>query len=138
MTTAHTTGVWMDAAAATIVRWGPEGLETQKHLDPEVPTRHHASGPDGEHWALNEGNRNEHLRVFFDRLAALLPEADDLLLLGDGVVVEQFANHLAGHRSGHKSAGRVVIERCHPMTENQLVARLRSFAGAAPKRGFHE
>ena len=138
MTTAHATAVWMDAAAATIVRWGPEGAGPRTHLDPEVPTRHHASGPEGEHWAFNEGNRNEHLRLFFDRLAALLPENDDLLLLGDGVVVEQFATHLAGHRSGRRSTARVVVERAQPMTENQLVARLRSFAGAAPKRGFHE
>jgi len=104
MTTAHTICIWMDAAEATLLRLGPDGAVTRSHLDSGVPSRHHATnGSDDQAWAFNEGNRNQHMHEFFTRVTAALPAGDDLLVLGDGVVAEQFVDSLFELAAVHRA-----------------------------------
>jgi len=95
MTGPRTTGVWISANSATVLRWSPE-LTVRHRIDSTVPGRHRSTGsaPTEKHPA-GEGHRDEHMRTFFAQVAHVLPVDDDLLLLGDGEVVEHFAEHVA-------------------------------------------
>lgn len=74
------------------------------------------------------------MRIFLDQVARVLPVDDDLLLVGDGEVVEHFANRVRADDDRHGHERRVQVERSGPITEPQLVARIRTFAGSPAKR----
>ncbi len=94
MTGPRTTGVWISANSATVLRWSPE-LTVRHRIDSTVPGRHRSTGrPPTEKHPAGEGHRDEHMRTFFAQVAQALPVDDDLLLVGDGEVVEHFAEHV--------------------------------------------
>jgi hypothetical protein len=137
MTTHQTTGVWISAASATILRWGPDGVTIREKIDSLVPGRHRSTGrPPTEEHPAGEGHRDEHIRVFFSQIDATVPPDDDLLLVGDGEVVEHFAHQTQAHDRSRGSTRRVQVEKSGPMTEPQLLARIRVFAGAPAKRNL--
>jgi hypothetical protein len=130
MTTPRTTGVWISAGSATILQWGPEGVTIRERIDSLVPGRHRSTGrPPTEDHPAGEGHRDEHMRTFFAQISAIVPIDDDLLLMGDGEVVEHFAHQVQVHDQGRSSSRRVEVEKSGPMTEPQLLARMRKFAG---------
>ena len=133
--TEHTTGVWMSASFATVVRWGPDGLVSREQIDSQVPGRHRSTGrpPTADHPA-GEGHRDERMRTFFDKVASAVSAQDDVLLIGDGEVVEHFAHEIQAHDRGRSAARRVEVEKSGPMTEPQLLARIRAFAGSPARR----
>ena len=137
MITPRTTGVWISAASATILRWGPEGVTARRQIDSMVPGRHRSTGrPPTEEHPAGEGHRDEHMRAFFAQVSAMVPDDDDVLLLGDGEVVEHFARQIQAHDHNHSVVRRVDVEKCGPMTEPQFLARIRAFAGTPAKRGL--
>src|SRR5487761_2483641 len=89
------------------------------------PTETHPAG---------EGHRDEHMRTFFAQVAHVLPADDDLLLIGDGEVVEHFAEQVRADDQGHGRTRRVEVEKAGPLTERQLLARTRTFAGSPARR----
>ncbi len=130
-----TTGVWISASSATVLQWGPNGVANREQIDSLVEGRHRSTGrpPTANHPA-GEGHRDESMRVFFSRVLAAISADDDVLLVGDGEVVEHFADEV---RAGDRSRGlarRVAIEKSGPMTERQLLARVREFAGSPAPR----
>jgi hypothetical protein len=134
MTDSHTTGVWMTAQSATVLCWSPK--LTERHLiDSTVPGRHRATGraPTEEH-PDSESHRDEHMRTFFEQVARVLPIDDDLLLVGDGEVIDHFAASVRSNDDRHGRARRVEVQKSGPITERQLVARIREFAGTPAKR----
>ena len=135
MTTARTTGVWISAASATVLRLGTEGVSFREQIDSLVPGRHRSTGrpPTADHPA-GEGHRDEHMRTFFAEVGAIVPAEDDVLLLGDGEVVEHSARQMAALDRGRAGARRVQVEKSGPMTEPQLLARIRAFAGVPARR----
>jgi hypothetical protein len=134
MTTPRTTGVWISGASATILRWGPDGVSAREHIDSQVPGRHRSTGrPPTEDHPASEGHRDEHMRTFFAQILASVPDDDDLLLVGDGEVVEHFSRQLAAHAHG-RAARRVEVDKSGPMTEPQFLARIREFAGSPARR----
>jgi thiamine phosphate synthase YjbQ (UPF0047 family) len=135
MTTGRTTGVWISAASATILEWGPDGVTIRERIDSLVPGRHRSTGrPPTEDHPAGEGHRDEHMRAFFAQISAKVPVDNDLLLVGDGEVVEHFARQIEAQDRGRNSTRRVEIEKSGPMTEPQLLARIRDFAGAPARR----
>ena len=133
--TEHTTGVWMSASFATVVRWGPDGLVSREQIDSQVPGRHRSTGrpPTADHPA-GEGHRDERMRTFFDKVASAVSAQDDVLLIGDGEVVEHFADQVRTRDQGRGSRRRVGLEKSGPMTEPQLLTRVREFAGSPAPR----
>jgi hypothetical protein len=133
MTSPRTTGIWISANSATMLRWSPE-LTVRHRIDSTVPGRHRSTGrpPTEEHGG--EGHRDEHMRGFLDHVAHALPVDDDLLLLGDGEVVEHFADHMRTDDAGHARQRRIQVEKSGTITEGQLLARIRIFAGSPAKR----
>jgi hypothetical protein len=135
--THRATGVWLSAESATILRWGPEGVEVREQFDSEVPGKHRATGrPPTEDHPAGEGHRDEHMRTFFARINAQVPIEDDLLLVGDGEVVEHFAQEVRAQGLVHTATRRIEVERSGPMTERQLLERLRVFAGSPARRSM--
>ena len=76
------------------------------------------------------------MRTFFAAISALVPMDDDLLLVGDGEVVEHLAHQIHDHDRGRSSVRRVEVEKSGPMTEPQLLARIRAFAGVPARRNL--
>jgi hypothetical protein len=135
MMTPQTTGVWISAASATILRWGPDGVTIREHVDSLVPGRHRSTGrPPTEDHPAGEGHRDEHMRAFFAQIIAKMSTSDDLLLVGDGEVVEHFAHQIESQDRGRAAARRVEVDKSGPMTEPQLLARIRAFAGSPARR----
>jgi hypothetical protein len=131
----RTTGVWVSAASATILRWGPEGITLRERIESQVPGRHRSTGrPPTEEHPAGEGHRDERMRVFFSQISAAIQMEDDLLLIGDGEVVEHFARQIEGRGNGSNAPRRIEVQKSGPLTEPQLLARIRTFAGEPPKR----
>jgi hypothetical protein len=134
MTSPRTTGVWISANSASMLRWSPE-LTVRHRIDSTVPGRHRSTGrPPTEQHQGGEGHRDEHMRTFLDQVAKAVPVEDDLLLVGDGEVVEHFADHIRADDANHGRDRRIRVEKTGPITERQLLARIRAFAGSPAKR----
>ncbi len=135
-------GVWIDARTATIVRWDGRAA-THATIESDVPPHHRSSGRGAERGPIAHGaggprsagecHRLEHVRAYLAAVRALLP-ADDLLLVGDGTLVDRLAREIANEDVRHQHSRRVVVQHSNPLSEPQLVARLRSFAGSPPRR----
>jgi hypothetical protein len=76
------------------------------------------------------------MRVFLDQVARALSVDDDLLLVGDGEVVEHFADQVRTEDDTHGRERQIQVEKSGPITERQLVARIRTFAGLPAKRSL--
>lgn len=100
-----------------------------------VPGRHRSTGrpPTALHPA-GEGHRDEHMRTFFDEVARAVSGDDDLLLAGDGEVVDHFAAHIRALDKRYRHLRRVSVEKSGALTDRQLLARLRAFAGSPARR----
>ncbi len=134
MTGLRATGVQISADSASVVRWSAD-LTLRHRIDSTVPGRHRSTGrPPTESHPAGEGHRDEHMRAFFAQVAQVLPVDDDLLLIGDGEVVEHFAEQVRADDNGHGRTRRVEVEKGGPLTERQLLARTRTFAGSPAKR----
>ncbi len=134
MTSPRITGVWISAKSATVLRWSPE-LTLRHRIDSTVPGRHRSTGrpPTQEHPG-GEGHRDEHMRAFFDHVSRVVAVDDDLLLVGDGEVVEHLADDIRADDQNHGHERRIQVEKSGPITEPQLLARIRTFAGSPAKR----
>ena len=134
MTSPRITGVWISATSANVLRWSPE-LTVRHRIDSTVPGRHRSTGrPPTEKHPAGEGYRDEHMRTFFVQVAQALAVEDDLLLVGDGEVVEHFADQVRTDDDSHGRRRRIEVEKGGPLTERQLLARIRAFAGLPAKR----
>jgi hypothetical protein len=134
--------VWIDAKEAVIVRL-EGGRGRIERVDSEVPAHHRATGhvrhdPGIRHGGggpqtAGEPHRLEHQNRFVGDIANRLA-LDDLLILGPGTVHERLARQLSqgdGHHGRHRD---IRCEATPPLTDRQLIARLRAFAGVEPRR----
>ena len=134
MTDPRATGLWISAGSARVLRWSPE-LTVRHRIDSTVPGRHRSTGrPPTENHPAGEGHRDEHMRTFFAQVAHVLSADDDLLLIGDGEVVEHFAEQVRADDQGQGRTRRIEVEKGGPLTERQLLARTRTFAGSPAQR----
>jgi hypothetical protein len=136
--------VWIDAAEAIIVRL--RGDQTRlEQLESEVPAHHRSTGHVRHDPAVRHGgggspqtagapHRLEHLKRFVVDIADRLPGGDDLLILGPGVVHERLRRHIAESNARHALDREVTCEASPPLTDRQLIARGRRFAGTEPRR----
>jgi hypothetical protein len=134
MTGPRATGVGISARSAMVLRWSPE-LTVRHRIDSTVPGRHRSTGRQPtERRPAGEGHRDEHMRTFFAEVAQALPVDDDLLLVGDGEVVEHFAGQVRADDDSHGRKRRIEVEKGGRLTERELLARIRAFAGSPAKR----
>ena len=138
--------VWIDAREAVIVRW----RDAEAHLErisSDVPAHHRATGHVRHDPAIRQGggggapqtagepHRLEHLGQFVDDVADRLPDDDDLLILGPGTVHERLGREVGERDRRHGHHRLVTCEATPPVTDRQLIARLRHLSGSdAPRR----
>ena len=138
------TVVWIDAAEAVIVRVGGDQTRLER-VESEVPAHRRATGHvrhdpavrhggGGSPQTAGEPHRLEHLKRFVVDIANRLPRDDDLLILGPGVVHERLERHVSESDGRHGLHRDITCETSPPLTERQLIARGRRFAGAEPRR----
>lgn len=141
--TRPSTLVWIDAREAVIVQWSNDAAQVER-LRSDVPAHHHGTGHvrydpavrhgGGRPQTAGEPHRLEHLRRFVERVADRIATDDDLLIMGPGVVHERLARLVRESDRDHARARTVSCRTSGPATDRQLIARLRLFAGAAPRR----
>lgn len=130
--------VWIDAEEAVLVRWDREA-----HVDrlrSEVPARREATGHVRHDPAVRHGgggaaqdkierDREEHLRAFVASVAAAVDPGEEVEIVGPGTVRTDLARLLVADDRRHGRERAVIVEAARPMTERQLVARLRERIG---------
>jgi len=141
--TQPSTLVWIDARAAVIVCWQDDRARLER-VESEVPARHRATGHvrhdpgvrhgGGRSRTAGESHRLEYLDRFVDQIATRLPPDDALFILGPGTVREGLERHVRESDEHHKRSRGVSSEASPRLTDRQLIARLRHFAGADPRR----
>ena len=136
--------IWIDARDATLVRWR-DAVASVARIESDVPPHHrdsqhpdHDDSPAADSGEPADGGgarRLEHLARFIRVVAARIPVDDDLMVLGPGTVREDLERVIrTDDRLHHRSRG-VLAAAAERMTEPQLIARARGFAGdAAPRR----
>lgn len=136
--------VWIDAREAVIVRMQGERAQIER-VESEVPAHHKATGHvrhdpavrhggGGSPQTAGEPHRLEHLKRFVGDILSRLAAGDNLLILGPGTVHERLGRHLSESDRRHGRHRDIACEASPPMTDRQLIARLRRFAGVEPRR----
>lgn len=144
--TRSNTIVWIDARQAVIVCWRDADAHLER-VDSDVPAHHRATGHvrhdpgvrlgGGPPRAAGEPHRLEHLDHFVDDVADRLRDDDDLLILGPGTVRERLEREVSERDRRHGHDRWVTCEAAPPLTDRQLIARLRHLAGSdAPRMTF--
>jgi hypothetical protein len=140
---AATTLVWIDSEEAIIVRWADRA--TVERIRSDVPGRHRSTphmrvmptighGGGGSTADIAERARREHLRSFLDEVAAHVPDADDVTVVGPGLVRERLERSLRADDRRHGRRRHVHSAAAERLTEQELVAHVRALAGDAPRR----
>jgi hypothetical protein len=142
--TRPSTLVWIDAREAVIVRWQDDDAQLER-LDSEVPAHHRSTGHvrhdpgirhggGGAAQTAGEPHRLEHLERFVDEIADRLTPDEDLLIIGPGTVRERLERHVRALDEHQRRSRIITCQPSAPLTDRQLIARYRVFAGLAPRR----
>jgi hypothetical protein len=138
-----TTLVWIDSRDAVIARWDGSAVRLSR-LESEVPghrrstghVRHDATtrpGGGGGATATGEPHRLEHLARFLKHVAGRLNPAQQLVIVGPGIIHERLAQAVIEQHHLAPDA-EIRTEPAHRMTDDQLRAWVRELAGAPPRR----
>ncbi len=136
--------VWIDAEEAILVRW--DGEARIERIASEVPPHHESTGhlrydPQIRHGGGGvaqdrvERDRFGHLRAYLTEVARHIEPDEDVEILGPGTVREELARILRDDNLRHGRQRTIETAASRPLTERQLVARLRDRMGEpAPRR----
>ncbi len=137
--------VWIDAREAVIVR-RRDGEVIIERIESDVPPHRRSTGHvrhdpgvrhgggGGSPQSAGEPRRQEHLAHFLRIVADRLPIADDLVILGPGVVAEHLAHGLQVDDRHHLRRRAVRSEASDRLTDRQLAARLDRESGVERRR----
>ena len=134
--------VWIDTRRAAIARWdGAAG--TVEQLVSDVPVHHSGMGlvrhtPDrhggGQSQDAEDHDRLEHLERFLEQVAERLESAARVVIIGPGTVREHLERRLREADAVHRRDRLAGGGPSGPLTDRQLVKRLREIQGDVPRR----
>jgi hypothetical protein len=136
-----TTLVWIDSEEAIIVRWADRAAV--ERVRSEIPGRHRADDGDalGEEMRVDGGALDAHERArrdaitrFVDEVACRVPETDDVMVVGPGILRGRLERAIRADDRHHRRSRLVHSAAAERLTEQELVARVRALAGDAPQR----
>ena len=118
-------GLWIDHREAIAVYF-EDGVEETKRIESGVEKHVRFSGgiesPDGSADDQRDRQFAAHLNLYYDRVIALVGDAESVLIFGPGEAKGEFEKRLKA--KGH--GGRVVgIETVDKMTPRQIAAKVR-------------
>jgi stalled ribosome rescue protein Dom34 len=116
--------VWMDHQEAHVLHFSREGAENiVVHAHPKHRQTHHRKGATGDGKAPED-------REYFDRVAASLAGAAEILIVGPAQAGHEFAKYLDKH--ARDLAGKVMAVEAadHPSDGELLKLARRYFTGA--------
>ncbi len=139
---------WLDADEAILVRWSPlDGAVQQPptRLVSDVPSRHRATGGARHDPQVRAGGgsvaddridrrREQRIERYLRTVADQIPADDRVILLGPGAVHERLAVELRQADGRHGHSRPVETAPAQSMTERQLFALLREYAGVPAER----
>jgi len=137
--------VWIDAREAVIIRLHRDRARLER-MESDVPAHHRATGHvrhdpavrhgggGGSPQTAGEPHRIEHLNHFVGDIANRLAADARLLVLGPGTVHERLARLLSETDEHHGRDRDITSEASPPLTDRQLIARLRRHSGGEPRR----
>jgi hypothetical protein len=139
------TVIWIDSRTAILARW--DGTETTVvRLRSDVPVHRRSTGHVTHHPAIphgggvapqtdGEARRLEHLGHFLRTVAERIAAYDALDILGPGTVHERLAALMRDEDAAQHRERPVTVAAAPPLTERQIIARLRALAGFRAPRG---
>ena len=136
-----TTLVWIDSEEAIIVRWADRatvervrsGVPGRNRSDEDAPVDP-AIRRDGGAMDAHERARREELRRFVDEVACRVPDTDDVMVVGPGVLRGRLERVIRADDRHHGRNRLVHSAAAERLSEQELVARVRALAGDAPHR----
>jgi hypothetical protein len=138
-----TTLVWIDSEEAIVVRWTDRA--TLERIRSDVPGRHRtpdaapvdpAIRRDGGAADAHERARRASMRQFLGEVAGRVPEADDVTVVGPGLLRTHLEQALRADDRHHGRRRKVHSAASGRLTDQELVAHVRLLAGdAAPRVG---
>jgi hypothetical protein len=135
--------IWVDGRKAVVGHW--VGYPIVAAFAADIPARHRSTGHIRHDPAVRHGGggvpddriareRAGHVARYLDRVAGAVPTTGPVVVLGPGELGEMLGARLrTADRRAHRERP-VDVEPSGPLTERQLVARLRVLGGAPPKR----
>jgi len=136
--------IWVDARKAVIATWrgGAPHVDT---VAADIPPRDRSVGHVRQDPAIRHGGgqrqdkldhrRADREREFLDAVTARIPAAGRVDVIGSGEMRLHLARRLREAPGATASPREVTTEAAKPMTEAQVVARLRELAGhPAPRQ----
>jgi hypothetical protein len=127
--------VWIDQTSAHIVELKADGTAKTSTLTSDIelvakatghvtnlPPHGIGAGLGGREHTSAERRREREMAVYFDRVAAKVAKADELLIMGHGEAPSDFASAI---RRQHPGIQIRAVEGVDRMTEAQLVAHAR-------------
>jgi uncharacterized protein (DUF58 family) len=130
--------VWIDARRAVVATWqtGEPHLET---ILADIPPRDRSIGHVRLDPAIRHGGgqrqdkldhrRTERVREFLDRVQAAIPTQGRAVVIGPGEMRHHLLRRLRETSGAGALPREVTSEPAKPMTDSQIVARLRELAG---------
>lgn len=131
--------VWVDAREAVLARWAA-GRPVLDHVASDTPAHHRGTGHvrhdprvrhggGGESPSTVEGHRLEHERRFLDAVVERIEPDADVLVSGPGTLRDHLARRIRRKDAKARPGRAVASEAAGPMTDRQIVARLRRTVG---------
>ncbi len=114
-------GLWIDHREAIIVRVNGDVDEIQTLTsNMEKHIRHSGGRPDD----VQDNKFNNHLNEYYDKVKAILRDADSILIIGPGEAKVELSVRLKGETLGERIGG---IETVDKMTVKQIAAKVREY-----------
>jgi hypothetical protein len=135
--------VWIDGRQGIVAHW--VGYPIVAAFAADVPSRHRSTGHVRHDPAVRHGGggvpddriareRAGHVERHLERVAGAIPKNGPVLILGPGELAEMLGARLRASDARRHRQRPIDVEPSGPMTDRQLVARLRVLGGSPPKR----
>jgi hypothetical protein len=125
-----TSAIFLTARTARIVHWRP-GMTWRHQMEADVPSPTRP-GDRTTQEPVAADSEARFRRAFFAQVSRAVSRDDAVLVLGELDLITAFAAFLVADDRAHDRDRRIMLRASGPLTDRQLLNRVRAFAG--PRR----